>query len=176
MSNRPIWQTLEHPKSRHEIGNRSKENHFTGVLSEKILVDRKFTNKWHQRIILKSPRLTFFPWPDSEMAYMKCDIVIYVWYIFYFLCYTYVWNINSPKICICNHTVFFIKVAYLHPWDGFCCYLKMLPKSPPSHPSPPLFNIDDNICNFWLEQTYFPGIHFKRIYIRKYAKWTVWHN
>jgi len=23
-----------------------------------------------------------------------------------------------------------------------------------------------NICNVWLEQTYFPGIHFKRIFIR----------
>jgi len=84
----------------------------------------------------KKPPSNLFPWPDSEMAYIKCDIVIYVWYIFYFLCYTYVWNINSPKICICNHSVFFIKVAYLHPWDGFC-YLKNASKTASFSPSPP---------------------------------------
>ena len=73
---------------------------------------------------IESPGLTFpFPDPTQRWLIYTYDIFVYVWYTFYILYYTYVRYISSPKIC--NHTVVFIKVVYLHPWDDFfVCYLK----------------------------------------------------
>jgi hypothetical protein len=99
-----------------------------------------------------SENYLLFPWDGLY-------IHLYMYNIYFTFHIIHVRYINSPKIC--NHTVFIIKVVYLHciTWDGFC-YLKMLPK--PSPPSLPF----DNIWHFWLEQKYFPGNRFKRIYIR----------
>lgn len=84
MSNRSIWQTLEHPKSRPEISNRSnrkkpsKKFHFTGVLSESKnnpLGSKVNNEQMASKKISKKPRSNL----SSEMAYIyTCDTFVYV--------------------------------------------------------------------------------------------------
>lgn len=74
---------------------------------------------------------------------------------------------------MCNISINLKSVIILFSSSKLCtCILNLgwflLPKnasrsfSTHTYPSLPF----DNICNFWLEPTYFPGIRFKRIYIR----------
>jgi len=107
----------------------------------------------------RSIKYLLFSWPDSEMAY------IYMWYICICIIYILHFILYMCKISIHLKSVIILfsssKLCTCITWDGFCdikCFQNLLHP----HPSLPF----DNICNFWLGQTYFPGIRFKRIYIR----------